>query len=597
MLTGLSYYLATGTGKIVLAKLAEKKWHVVLTLLTMLIAVVPALFVPVIYRVLIDQAIPDRDMQLSVYCILGVVLIPLLGLAITYGHEYLRVWIGEHVSIGLRESVFEHVIRARVEDLQEIPTADLSYRINIESAKIGEMFIAQRVLPLAHSGINLLGILGMMLWMDYRLTTVAMFAVPVTFVITRKLTRKSEALDRPLSDHVERGNRFLQETFAGIKTVRSLSGESRERRFWQDWLRQHKTQKLKTVAFHHIVVAFPNEVINSVVIGLLFGVGAFGIMNGSMSIGTLVAFMAYVPRAYAALKGAFSVYVDLHRVKISFDKLNDVLKMRREETIADRPNAAFDIDRGAHIAFRNVSFGYNRGFAIRNMTFEIKEGEFIGIVGPSGGGKSTIFDLLLRFYEPDSGEIMLGELELSRLSPEYVRDHLCLIPQDPFLWNTTIGRNILYPQEPNNATYDVMTKASQQAQIHRDILGFPDQYETIVGENGHSLSGGERQRIAIARAFVRRPNVLLIDEGTASLDALTEASVKTALEQLRKGKTTLVIAHRLSTILDANRILVVGKNGELVEEGTVSQLIDQRGLFSEMYKAQYDERFFEIRGS
>ena len=151
--------------------------------------------------------------------------------------------------------------------------------------------------------------------------------------------------------------------------------------------------------------------------------------------------------------------------------------------------------------------------------------------------------------------------------------------------------------EPNNATYDAMTKASQQAQIHRDILGFPDQYETIVGENGQSLSGGERQRIAIARAFVRRPNVLLIDEGTASLDALTEASVKTALEQLRKGKTTLVIAHRLSTILNADRILVVGKNGELVEEGTVSQLIDQRGLFSEMYKAQYDERFFEIRGS
>ena len=597
MLTGLSYYLATGTGKIVLAKLLEKKWHVVLTLLTMLIAVVPALFVPVIYRILIDQAIPDRDMQLSVYCIFGVVLIPLFGLAITYGHEYLRVWIGEHVSIGLRESVFEHVINSRVEDLQEIPTADLSYRINIESAKIGEMFIAQRVLPLAHSGINLLGILGMMLWMDYRLTAVAMFAVPVTFVITRRLTRKSEALDRPLSDHMERGNRFLQETFAGIKTVRSLSGESRERRFWQNWLRKHKTQKLKTVAFHHIVVAFPNEVINSVVIGLLFGVGAFGIMNGSMSVGTLVAFMAYVPRAYAALKGAFSVYVDLHRVKISFDKLNDVLKMRREETVADRPNAALDIDRGTHIAFRNVSFGYNRGFAIKNMTFEIKEGEFVGIVGPSGGGKSTIFDLLLRFYDPDSGEIILGELELSTLSPEYVRDRLFLVPQDPFLWNTTIGRNIVYPMEPNDATYDAMTKASQQAQIHRDILGFPDQYETIVGENGQSLSGGERQRIAIARAFVRRPNVLLIDEGTASLDALTEASVKTALEQLRKGKTTLVIAHRLSTILDADRILVVGKNGELVEEGTVSQLIDQRGLFSEMYKAQYDERFFEIRGS
>ncbi len=597
MLTGLSYYLATGTGKIVLAKLSEKKWHVVLTLLTILTAVVPALFVPVIYRILIDQAIPDRDMQLSVYCILGVVLIPLLGLAITYGHEYLRVWIGEHVSIGLRESVFEHVINSRVEDLQGIPTADLSYRINIESAKIGDMFIAQRVLPLAHSGINLLGTLGMMLWMDYRLTAVAMFAVPVTFAITRRLTRKSEALDRPLSDHAERGNRFLQETFAGIKTVRSLSGESRERRFWQDWLKHHKNLKLKTVAFHHIVVAFPNEVINSVVIGILFGVGAFGIMDGSMSIGTLVAFMAYVPRAYAALKGAFSIYVDLHRVKISFDKLNEVLEMKKEGTNVDRPPAALDARRGAHNAFRNVSFGYNRGLAIKNMTFEIKEGEFVGIVGPSGGGKSTIFDLLLRFYDPDSGEIMLGELELSKLPPEYVRDRLFLVPQDPFLWNTTIGGNILYPMESNDATYDAMTKASHQAQIHRDILGFPDQYETIVGENGQFLSGGERQRIAIARAFVRRPNVLLIDEGTASLDALTEASVKTALEQLRKGKTTLVIAHRLSTILDADRILVVGKNGELVEEGTVSQLINQRGLFSEMYKVQYDERFFEIRGS
>ena len=237
----------------------------------------------------------------------------------------------------------------------------------------------------------------------------------------------------------------------------------------------------------------------------------------------------------------------------------------------------------ALLAFQNVSFDYGRGdFGAQELTFNVAPSEFIGIVGPSGGGKSTIIDLIMGFYTPQSGTIMIDGIDLHELSLESLRSRIGLVSQDTFLWNATISENILYPGRDDAGR---SRQAAREAQIDDFITGLPDAYQTVVGERGMTLSGGERQRLAIARALLLRPRLLLLDEATSALDALTEQKVRVAIDKARAGRTAIVVAHRLTTILNADRILVIDQ-GRIVEMGSRTELLARQGLFSDLYQAQ-----------
>jgi len=281
-------------------------------------------------------------------------------------------------------------------------------------------------------------------------------------------------------------------------------------------------------------------------------------------------------------------HIGTERVKVAAEKIDEVLALQTERAAA-AIELPMEKNVGMAVEFRDVTFHYRRGFGIENLSFRIEKGEFVGIVGPTGGGKSTIMDLLMGFYVPESGKILVDEADISEVSLPSLRRCIGMVPQEVFLWNTTIRENIIYPND------DVDTRSLLRV-IHLTKLDElvekqPDGLDTVVGENGLALAGGERQRLAIARAIIKEPRILLMDEGTSALDALTEARIRDLIDRAGNGRTKIVIAHRLATVLHADRILVID-DGRIVEAGTVPVLLRQRGLFFKLFQAQS----LEIRG-
>ena len=342
--------------------------------------------------------------------------------------------------------------------------------------------------------------------------------------------------------------------------------------------------KMRGAALHDIMLTFPNEVINGLVLGVLLGYGAFQAMVGDITIGSLVAIMAYAPRAYAALRAVLTTYTGTKLIDVSVESLDEMFDLPVEagygSGLGPQPVGVEPPD----IEFSGVDFKYERGYEVKDLSFLVNGGEFVGIVGPSGGGKTTIIDLLTRMQEPESGRIAIAGTDIRDMSLESLRSQIAVVPQDVFIWNATLADNIAYP----GTDYELkeVEQATRESALHEFVLKQPAGYDTEVGEDGVALSGGEKQRIAMARAFMRSTaRILVLDEATSALDALTEDRIRMAVDRARIGRTTIVIAHRLSTIRHADRILVISE-GRLVESGTPRELVDRGGIFAEIYEAQ-----------
>ncbi|MDE2839147.1 MAG: ATP-binding cassette domain-containing protein, partial [Chloroflexota bacterium] len=380
--------------------------------------------------------------------------------------------------------------------------------------------------------------------------------------------------------------------------VRAHTAEPYESARWLAWIKADWQIKARTVTFHNLVRTLPMDLIQHFGVGLVYGFGAYEVISGRLSIGGLVAFIIYVPRAYVALETILDGYIATGQAKAAAERIDSLLGLPREvdqtvhastgsaRTDASAPAAARnEAGRlGAAIEFSNVSFDYGReGFGLEDVSFQIEPGAFVGVVGPSGGGKSTIIDLLLRFYEPRSGEIRVDGKDIESLPLSHLRQMIGLVPQDVFLWNDSIYANLVYPSR--RVPREQLIAAAKAAQFHGFVESLPEGYETPVGERGLALSGGERQRLSLCRAILEEPHILLLDEATSALDSLIEREIRAALERARQGRTTLVVAHRLVTVMKADKILVLDE-GRLVQEGTPQELLAQPGLFQDLYEAQ-----------
>ena len=559
-----------------------------------LIGTAVGLVQPFLFKLLIDTAIPTADLRLIGLLLVGMVVVPVLSAGLNAANHYLRAYIGESVSQRLRRDLFDHLLHVRLADLERFKTGEHLHRLTRSCGRIGDVFVGNHLLPLAMSTILLLGTLAAMTALHWRLTILALLAFPLSYLLTRKTRRHARTLERNFSNTLEAGQSYLNEFFLGMRTVRAFNAEPYERARWQDWLVKHRSIKARVMAFHELIRIVLPETVNYVAAGLVFGYGAFEIIQGRLTIGSLVAFAAYLPRAYAVLQSLLGTHVNLQEARVNAEKVDALFALphepsgltvltsgdaSQEGSSANRPPLA-----GAALAFNNVSFDYGRGdFGARDLTFRIEPGQFVGIVGPSGGGKSTIIDLIMGFYTPQSGTITLDGIDLQELSLTSLRNQIGLVSQDLFFWNDSIDRNINYPRLDEDA--GAVTEAARTAQIDEFITGLPRDYRTVIGERGQWLSGGERQRLAIARALRKSPRLLLLDEATSALDALTEQKVRTAFENARDGRTAIVVAHRLSTIFNADRILVIDE-GRIAEMGSCSELLRRGGLFSDLYKAQ-----------
>ena len=586
------------TAEIIRQTLYQRKYTVVAVVLMMLAGSAVMLVQPLFYKMLFDRVIPESDTGLLWWLLAGMVATPLIAIGISYFEGHLRVRIGYAVTVALRKTVLNHLLHARLDAIEKVPRGGLVYRVTRDAGKIGDMYIKNELLPVVSSVIVLAGVLVVMFVLNAELAAVFCAALPATYLVTRYLTRYSKEMDREVNDQGKVSESFLYEVFDAFRTIRMFSGEGHAMKRWAEHMDRFNRIRIRGAALHDIMLTFPNEVINGLVLGVLLGYGAFQAMDGAVTIGSLVAIMAYAPRAYAALRTVLTTYTGTRLIKVSVESLNELFDLPLEPGLRgtfDPQPAGVDpqplgvdpqlaVAEPPAIEFTHVNFSYERSYELKDLSFRVNGGEFVGIVGPSGGGKTTIIDLLTRLQEPEGGRIAIAGRDIREMSLDSLRNQIAVVSQDVFIWNATLAENIAYPEIDHRP--EAIERAVRASALEDFIGNQPEGIETVAGEGGVALSGGEKQRIALARAFMRdRSRILILDEATSALDALAEEKIRTAVEEARTGRTTIAIAHRLSTIRHADRILVID-GGKLVESGTPRELVERGGIFTSMYEAQ-----------
>ena len=343
---------------------------------------------------------------------------------------------------------------------------------------------------------------------------------------------------------------------------------------------------------------------------LIYWYGGYQVIRDELTHGLLVAFAALLTLLYRPLMQLASVYVDIQACVAVFERIFEYLDL--EPDVQDKPEVARLDHTTGHVVFEGVGFSYPAPsrmfvqeddallpaetadqFALRDVSFEISPGQRVALVGPSGGGKTTVTYLVPRFYDPDAGRITLDGRDLRELDQQELRRHIGMVTQETFLFHASIRENLLYARP--DAGESQMVDACRAANIHDFIASLPDGYDTVVGERGFRLSGGEKQRVSIARALLKDPSILILDEATSNLDATSEYLIQRALEELLRGRTSLIIAHRLSTILNSDKIVVM-EDGRVVDQGRHEQLLSRRGLYAELFEQQF-AKVLELNGA
>ena len=573
------------TYQISLDQIKKHRSAIILSVLLVIIATALDVVTPLLFRLLVDEAVPTRDMALITGVVAGTILLPVVSAALSFLESHQRGKIGTAVTQALRQQAFEHTLSIRMSDLERCSSGELFQRVTRTCGEVGDVFVSDNLLPVVPRLIFLLGNIAVMFAINWRLAVATMLAVPALFIFGRLMRQRVVALADQLHNVLDAGANLVHETLAGLRTVRSFNGQQREVTRWRNWGQQYWQSKLADSALHGFYVDTLSSFLNNLVLAIVLGLGVFEILGNRLSIGTLVAFLVYAPRVLSALQQLSRTHLSISTVRVAAAKLDEHFDLPLERKGGELLPTTPYRNKGLEVVFAHVSFRYGRGEAgVSDLSFTIQPGEFVGVVGPSGGGKSTIFDLLIGMYEPENGQILIDGVDMQSLSLAALREAVGVVFQDTFLWNTSLSENLAYPNDPSK--FELATDwAIRAAQLEPFVASLPDGLQTTVGERGHTLSGGERQRMAIARALLRTPRLLLLDEATSALDPLTEASLRASFESLRQGKTTIVIAHRMATIAQADKIIVLDK-GKLAEQGSPKDLLEKQGLFYAFCQAQ-----------
>lgn len=561
----------------------RKQWRTLgFVVVLMFLGTASALVTPLLLRELIDGAIPSGDTAMILALVVAMTLLPVVDVGLGLVRNYARASVGEAVTRRLRTDLFNHLIHGRLDDIERTRLGHIVTVITRSCGVVGEVFVAQTVVQSIYHSMLVLVTAGIMFSLNWKLALITLLAFPPSYLLARVAGSRERRLYNEQTDILSSGQSYITEVFDNIKTVKSFTGESRETAWWEGWTRRNWRNKARMTA-HHDLFRFGFWVaIQNVVRGLIFGYGAFEVVNGRATVGDLVAFLAYLPSLYESVRRVLDFITVGESTKASSDRIDDLMALPTESMSGVREPVTKN--GGPSVEFSNVSFRYARdGFGIKDLSFRADAGEFVGIVGPTGGGKSTVLDLAQGFYEPLQGRILIDGSDIRDLPIGAVRRHISAVPQDAWLWNDTVLANIVYPEsQPDMALVEQVVRDAQLAEF---IESLPNGLNEALGPKGVDLSGGERQRIAIARALYRKAGLVLLDEPTSALDARTEFQLTAALDSLRRRSTLIVVAHRLKTVIDADNILVI-EGGRIVEAGPPEELRHRSGLFAMMYEMQ-----------
>ena len=535
-------------------------------------------------RVLIDQGFAQSSLQELSNAIAFIMLITVLISVGTFFRFYLVSSVGERVSADIRLAVFNHVITLHPSYFETNGSGDIMSRITTDTTLL-QSIIGSSFSMAMRSALMCLGATIMLFATNIKLTLIVLASVPFILVPILFYGRKVRALSRQSQDSMADVGSYAGEAIEQIKTVQSYSRESQEKAFFANQVERAYGIGRKRVKQRAILISGVIVIVFSAISGMLW-VGGSDVINGAMSAGDLAAFVFYAIMVASSLATISEVMGELQRAAGATERLIEILQVKSD---IEAPTETKQIPQilTADVAFEEVDFYYPSRpdqAALQALTLTVEEGKVLALVGPSGAGKTTLFELLQRFYDPQRGRVLLGGVDVRDYEPSLLRQQMALVPQQPALFSHDVFHNIRYGNP--SATDEQVIEAAKKAHAHDFILDLPHGYHSFLGERGVRLSGGQRQRIAIARAILKDPNILLLDEATSALDSESEHHVQLALEQLMQGRTTIIIAHRLSTIKHADKIAVLDQ-GKLVDIGNHDSLMQSCELYQRLVELQF----------
>ncbi|MCK6255644.1 ABC transporter ATP-binding protein/permease [Fictibacillus sp. KIGAM418] len=560
--------------------LAREKGRLWLVLFMVVLSSILGLLGPFLIGRAIDHYIITKENSGLLRLLAGLLAIYILNSGALWLQNYWMIGIAQNTVFSMRTQLFRHLHKLPIPFFDQRQYGEIMSRVINDIENVSST-LNSSVIQIFSSVLTLLGTIGFMLWLSPLLTAVTLVIVPVMFLGMRWITSRTGRLFKEQQRNLGELNGYIEETVSGQRIVKAFS---QEERVIAELLA--KNDKLKESGFwaqtYSGFIPKLMNVLNNVSFALIAGAGGVLALKGMVTIGTIVIFGEYSRQFTRPLNDLSNQFNTLLSAVAGAERVFEVLD-EEEETKDEEGNEDLD-DVHGEIEFKDVSFSYEEGGnTVNDISFHASPGETVALVGPTGAGKTTIINLLSRFYDANSGSILVDGREITGIKRKALREHMGFVLQDPFLFEGTIMENIRYGRL--DASDEEVREAAKEANAHSFIAKLANGYETMVEQDGSGISQGQKQLLSIARAILANPVILVLDEATSSIDTITEMKIQEALQRLMEGKTSFIIAHRLNTIQKADQILVL-KDGGILERGSHEKLLKQKGFYSELYHSQ-----------